>query len=268
MEVSACPSEVLAMVKEAQRQLRAAVERASALMTSASLAVVAMGERLVEAATHEDTLREQIASREKALSTRVGAVCLHEAAAAQLEKLVAYRERAASVREDMLIACEGGLCICEEENQRETSALEAERQRQEKMAQGESSCRSEHTQELRALLIRARAVLIGLDGEVPKLSEEVEDDWCLQVFQEVARDLDALPKALEDVINERNRSLLCEVATRLFSNVHLAAPTIDLRALITDVPSEAPKSLALEVRGHVDTLVKDLCGSVNGEEVV
>ena len=75
----------------------------------------------------------------------------------------------------------------------------------------------------------------------------------------MAGELEVLPKELEDFIDERNRSLLSAAATRVFSNIRLAAPAVDLHMLIAVVPSEASEAMTQEVKEHVDELVEGFC---------
>ena len=90
----------------------------------------------------------------------------------------------------------------------------------------------------------------------PELGEEADEARYLQVYREMARELEMISKALKDVIDEGNRSLLSAAATCIFSNVRLTAPTVNLHALVAAVPTEYPKGLALEVKEHIDTLVE------------
>ena len=60
-------------------------------------------------------------------------------------------------------------------------------------------------------------------------------------FRRVAEKLEALLQNLQAKVKEASRSRLVVAATRVFTNLRLAAPGIDLCWLVVEVPAEAPE---------------------------
>lgn len=144
---------------------------------------------------------------------------------------------------------------------------QAEHQRRGSLTHEKGTHGLERTQALHSLLMRICIILEELGGEVSELDEEADDTRCLQVLQEMARDMETLPKELEGVIEDKNHSVLIVAATCVFSNVCLVAPTADLRALIAALPIEASETLALEVKECMDAMLWDFFGTDGDEEI-
>lgn len=159
------------------------------------------------------------------------------------QEVASHNDKAAS-REERLAKHEDKLQGRGKKAEEGAAALEAGRCQREDHERVEADRLLEHARELQALIFRSNSAIRALEGKVPELEEEVDGSCCLQVFEVVTWELEALPQALENIINMRNHLFLGEKATRIFSNARGMVPSVDLHALVALVSNEVPEDVS------------------------
>ena len=75
-----------------------------------------------------------------------------------------------------------------------------------------------------------------------------------------------MPHALGNVVNMRNRFVVKEVASRIFTIAQLQASPANLDALAAPIPAEVPAGIPLAASERASALVDEVCDTMEGAD--